>query len=260
MATLSAGNTGLGNDSALGSATIAFTGGNVVAVTTPRILTNQVELQANATVITGQAMTLNGQINVTGGDRNLSFGTSLTALQTGTIGGNINLSEDGLAHTMTLGGSNENLTVSGTISDGAAPGAGTLLISNQFGTITLSGNNTGLTDTVVLNAAQFGNGTLVIGNNNALGSGTFFLGSSNAPQNGGNIFITGGDKTLANPFEINAGQNAAIYGTDNLTLTGVVTNFGQARKLTNDIASNKQLILTNTLNLAADANATQLPD
>ena len=229
-------------------------GGNILGANGPRTIANAVELLGNTNVLLGSDVSLTGTINLNGGDRQISAGNGFGATQNLTLN-NINLSDDGAAHSLTLAGNNGNMTVNGIISNGNAS-VGSLNITMQLGTVTLNGANT-FSGTTTFNAGIFGNGTLAIGNDSALGTGTFMIGAT-SPSGGGNILITGGNRTLANPVLINPGQQATIYGSNNLTLSGVVTNFGGARRLTNDLASNKTLTLTNTLNLSADTTSQQL--
>src|SRR5437773_997319 len=110
-ATLSAGNTGLGNDGAMGTATLALAGGNIFATGSPRVIANPLVMLGNTTVLTGQSVTLNGTIDISGGDRSLNTGNGFVGSQSVTINGSINLSSDGSAHTLSLGGANGSTVI-----------------------------------------------------------------------------------------------------------------------------------------------------
>ncbi|MBS0633782.1 MAG: autotransporter-associated beta strand repeat-containing protein [Verrucomicrobia bacterium] len=168
--TLSAGALSLGQNSALGTGTFTFAGGEVSAAST-RSIANATALTGNGTVGGAANFTFTGGITQSGGNQTLSItNTGVTTISTTAL----TLSELNAARTLTLDvdGASGGLVVSGVIQDGSGTGADSL-VKNGGGALTLSGANT-FTGGATLNA-----GNVTIGNNAAFGTGTLTLGGAN---------------------------------------------------------------------------------
>jgi len=193
---LSSGTLVLGNNASLGGAASALTiTGGSIDVTAARSTTNN------------NAQNWNGDFTYVGSNT-WNTGTNTTV----TLGGN---------RAVTVSAS--NLTVGGTITDGASSYS---LTKNGNGTLTLQAANT-FDGGVTLNV-----GTLVFNNAASLGSGTFTI-------NGGTI--DGNNVTIANAqvwngdFTYGAAVNTLNLGTGAVTLTSDVrltTNLNGVRTLT----------------------------
>jgi len=96
-------------------------------------------------------------------------------------------------------------TAAGDIAVGGAINGPSAVTKSGNGTLTLSGNNSGMGGGVALSA-----GTLNVNNNNALGSGALTIGGGTALDN-----TSGGSVTLANAMNWNG--NFIFAGTTNLT-------------------------------------------
>jgi autotransporter-associated beta strand protein len=129
-----------------------------------------------------------------------------------------------------------NQTYSGAIQDG---GVGKVVALTKLGggSLTLSGTNT-YSGTTTLTT-----GTLIAGSDSAFGSGIFSL-------NGGTIQASGGDRSLANTFTLNA--SGTVSGSENLIFTGAFTESGNSRTLTSSITSGKTFTLAGNVFLAND--------
>ena len=83
------------------------------------------------------------------------------------LGGAIGLSNNATAHTLTISGDQQSTTISGIISDGAAPGGSVVKTGN--GSLTLSGDNT------FTGGFRHEGGTVVTGSDSSLGAGSLAL-------------------------------------------------------------------------------------
>lgn len=159
------------------------------------------------------------------------------------IGGSIATTRTGGAiSTLTISGVGTT-SVTGNISDGNTGGKVAISVGvTTAGTVALSGDNTNMSGGVTLNlAAQ----VLQLGSDTALGSGTF-----NIAQNGTVQAITG-DRSISNAITLN--NSSTISGSQNLTLTGIITLNNNSRALANNITTGKLLTLSgNTLFLGTD--------
>ncbi len=139
------GTLNIGNDSALGSATLTM-GGTSSATPTlaatggSHTITNSITLTSvttgNATIAGTNNLTVNGTLLNSGGNRTLTVNNSALT----TFGGGVNLSEGAIARTLTINGSG-NTTISGAIINGGTATSGNLTYSGT-GTLALSGTNT----------------------------------------------------------------------------------------------------------------------
>ncbi|HEX4412565.1 MAG TPA: autotransporter-associated beta strand repeat-containing protein, partial [Lacipirellulaceae bacterium] len=164
--TLSAGTLALGNAGALPSTgPLALGGGTLSNVSGSAIVApNVTTLTANTTLAGTSALTLNGGLTNSGGNRTLTL--SNTA---GTTLGAINLSEAAATgRTLTLTGNN-NVTITGPIQNASTAGAGNgaLTFNSAFhGTATLSGAST------YTGATTISGGTVLATNTSGSATGT----------------------------------------------------------------------------------------
>ena len=121
----------------------------------------------------------------------------------------------------TLGFSGGTSTFSGNIISG--PGSGTIAVTVNSGSLTLSGNNT-FTAGVTVNGAS----TFAVGSDTAAGTGTLNI-------NAVNDTIQSADantRTLANAVTLGQNANFGAPGTGNLVFSGAVNSGGAAKTLT----------------------------
>lgn len=147
---------GIGSDRALGTGTLQVQpSGEIFASGAARSVTNAVSLRGDTTISGSQNLTFSGPVTQFGGDRTVTLNNTGTT----TISGNVALSDNNTARTLTLTGPGD-ATVSGIISNGGT-GAGNLT-KGGTGTLTLSGANT-YTGTTTVNG-----GTLLLAGNDRL--------------------------------------------------------------------------------------------
>lgn len=240
----SAGSLQIGNDSGLGTGTfIGSSTGTVSASGGARTIANNVTWSGNGTVGGGNDLTINGTFTSSG-----AASRSLTANNSGmtTLAGSVFLAPDNTtARGLTIAGTGP-VTISGVIANN---NAGNTLASaftlNSSGTLTLSNANT-YTGTTSLSA-----GTLIVGNKSAFGTGTV---SWNGVTTSASTDLSGAN-AIANAGTIGATGNI-FNGSNNLELSGVLTNSVSANTITNNI-SGGTFTLSNTLNLSnASTNRT----
>lgn len=165
--------------------------------------------------ITGNTITLAGDVvNSSNRTQTINSGLLLASNSTFTaafgdltIGGAIGLSSNATARTLTISGT-QNSTVSGVISDGAAPGGS--VVKTGTGTLTLGGNNS-FTGGFLHNG-----GTVVAGSDLALGTGALSF-------QGGTLQASG-NRTFANS-SVSLGGSYTFAGspmlfTGNLSIQG----------------------------------------
>ncbi len=185
---LSAGTLRVGNNAALGTGTLTWTGGTLAGndATTARTLTNAITLGADVTlgsILAPANLTLSGAVSLTGN-------RVLTVNGTG------------------LGGQ----TLSGIVS-----GTGFGLTKRGAGALTLSGANT-FTGGFTLDT-----GAVRIGNNAAFGTGPLTV---NGGLLSSNAATTGGDRTLTNAVTLGGSVTLGDGSTGLLTFSGPVTLTG----------------------------------
>jgi fibronectin-binding autotransporter adhesin len=211
------GTLNIGNDAALGGATLTMggTSANTPTITASdgaRTIFNGITLAAvttgSGTIAGANALTVNGTLLASGGPRTLVINNSgLT-----TFGGNILLSSDNTTteRGLTIGGTGNTL-VSGVIANNNVGNTlGAALTYNGSGTLTLSGSNTyGGTTTI-------SSGTVKIGNFNALGNGRTSLSAGATMDLNGNSL---GISSLYNGAALSGGIVDNVSAGGNITLT-----------------------------------------
>lgn len=204
--TLSSGTLAVGDNLALGSSTFALNGGTLVADNGARVLGNTVTLGGNAIVGGALALSLTGNITLTG-SRTLTVNNS-----SDTTLGNIALSNSATSRTLTMTGSGTTV-VSGVISNGGTATA-SALTKTGANRVILSGANT------YGGATTVSSGTLEIRNNAALGTtvGTTTVAS------GASLALTGNITTAERVFIAGTGAGGAgaivnISGNNSITTT-----------------------------------------
>jgi autotransporter-associated beta strand protein len=176
-----------------------------------------------ATLLLGDANTYAGGTTVNAGSLALVTDTS-TGSGSLTFNNVVNVLGIGLARTLANSvslGANATLTVAGTQDftfNGVISGASGALASTDPGVLTLNGVNT-FGGGVTINQ-----GTLSVGNDSALGTGTLILTDMRMIQS------VGSAHTIANNASFV--DRAIITGSNNLTLTGVITSSGANQQLT----------------------------
>jgi autotransporter-associated beta strand protein len=143
------------------------------------------------------------------------------------------------------GSSTAGNTISGVLTN-ANTGADALSVLVDGGaTWILSGANTHTGNTTV------SAGALGLGNDAAAGSGTLVLSN-------GNIFASGGDRTIANAVTLSNNTTPAFVGDYSITFTGAFNNAASANNtaLTNNIVASKSLTLGTVANTAITAART----
>ncbi len=210
----------MGHASALGTGTLTLQGGTLDGGAANRTIANAVSLVSNTSF---------------GGSADLTFTNTLTLAnnRTLTLAGSgqtvlndIALSADATAHRLILAGSGD-LTIDGTISDGAAPSGGRLNKTGT-GTLTLNGTNTYTGDTTLTA------GTVIVGSDAAFGDGTgsVALGTMTLQGDGTTRSITNdgtltGNLTIAGASDLNLGGTFTLTGNRTLTLDNTgTTTFG----------------------------------
>ena len=219
----------------LGSGNVTFDGGTLRWGTgnTTDISSRLAPLGASGGTadLNGQALTFGTAVTGTGGLA-LTGGGSLTLTGDSTFGGALTI---GSGTTVNLGAGGATGSVAGPVVNngslvvnrgndlayqGVLSGSG-LFTKNGAGSITLGGDNSGFSGASSLNA-----GTVALAHNNALGTGA-------ATLNGASLEASGGARTLATPFRLNA--DTTIGGSEALTLTGSLT-----------LLRNRDLTISNT--------------
>lgn len=230
------GTLNLGNDSALGGATLTLggTSGNtptLIASGAARSIANSITLNTvttgAATIGGSNALTVGGNLLATGGPRTLTVNNSALT----TFNGGVLLSNDNTTtgRGLTVNGSGST-TINGVIANNNAGNtlAATLAYSGT-GTLSLSGANT-YTGTTTIS-----NGTVKVGNSRALGFGRASLASA------GTLDLNGNNLSLA--FLNNVGAlsggvvTSSVAGSATLTIgSGIGGNTGTSTNYT-DIAA-----------------------
>jgi len=185
--TLSAGNLGVGNDSAIGSGTLTFNGGGISSDSaTPRTI-------ANAVAFTGDGR-LSDAVN----------NGKLTFTNTVDLGA--------AARTLTINGDANNVVEFSGIISGADGG-----ITKAGGGVLMLSNNNNYTGGTTLSS-----GTLIIGNAGALGAGRFTIAGAGTLAAAGTIVITNPVDGNSN-FSI-GGTGALTLGDMTLNANRTITN------------------------------------
>lgn len=186
-----------------------FTNNNIIA-------TNNTYITAATTA--GSTVAINSLV-INGGDLSIADGKTLTNTSGALLFvSNNSIKSSGATGAVAFGASGAvtvNTSITAELS--ALITGATGFTKDGNGTLVVSGNNTGYTGTTYVNG-----GTLAVTNSNALGSGTITLNGM-----GGALAASGGPVTIANAISLNYGNNTyggLIGGTEDLTLTGLVTN------------------------------------
>jgi fibronectin-binding autotransporter adhesin len=181
---------------------------------------DEVRLFSSLTVTVGNLVQFAGGLSVTGTSQLVSVNNA-----GGTVIGNIQLSADGLAHTLTLNAWSSGVaTVNGVISDGATGGS---VVLGGNATIALNGTNTYGGGTTIDSGAR-----VVVGNLGAFGSGPVsftFTGSTTVAAT-----VSG---TLANNFNFAQSDVTFTGPGQSLTLGGPGVNLFSSGSLVNELAS-----------------------
>jgi autotransporter-associated beta strand protein len=155
--TLSAGTLGAGNNTALGTGTLAFNGGTLLASGGPVTLGNAVTLSGSATVAGANDLTLSGSVTLTG-NRTLTINNTGTTTLSGGVG------QSGGSWSFTKAGAGLLVvTATGSYGGGTTLSAGTLSVANALalgtgklilsgGTLEASGGPMALANTVTISA------------------------------------------------------------------------------------------------------------
>ncbi|MBD8872774.1 autotransporter-associated beta strand repeat-containing protein [Rhodanobacter sp. DHB23] len=165
---------------------------------------------------------LNGAVEVTNiATATIDVAASGLNLSGGTLG-NSALITNGVT-TIDTGLAGTSTTISGVIS-GSAPGGGALVLTDS-GTLTLSGTNTYTGGTTMT-----GGGTLVFGNDSALGTGALEVASNVQLDASATV-------SIANAILILNSDALTVLGTNDLTLSGVISGGGAAGLTKNGLAT-----------------------
>lgn len=230
------GTLNLGNDSALGGATLTLggTSANTPTITASggaRTLANSITLGAvttgAATIGGSNALTINGTLLASGGPRTLTVNNSALT----TLGGSVLLSSDNTTtgRGLTINGTG-NTTISGVVANNNAGNTlSSTLTYGGSGTLTLSSANTysGIT--------SINSGTVKVGNAKALGLGRAKLASgATLDLNGNNLDLA----YLYNGAALSGGVvTSSVAGSATLTIgSGIGGNTGTSANYT-DIAA-----------------------
>jgi len=224
--TLTSGTVIANDNAALGTSTITFNGGVLVAGGTAGAFANNVAF-ASAGGLIG---VIGGSNNVTLSGTLSSNSNTLTLANSGstTISGPVAISTSSTTQTLTVNGAS-NVTVSGVIGNGGTATAGNLIYSGG-GVLTLSGSNTFSGTTTV------GSGTLQIANGNALQNSTVAIPTNNALVIGSGVTAVafGGLSGSNNLALANAGGSAfslAVGGNGGTTAySGALSGSGSFTK------------------------------
>jgi autotransporter-associated beta strand protein len=200
--TLTTGTITAGNNTALGTGTLTLNGGTLQGDGTARALANAITLSNNSTIAGSSALTFNGTLTNSNGNRTLTNNNA-----GGFTLGAVNLSNNGTSRTLTIAGTGLT-TINGVIANGSTSTAGAITKTGT-GTLVLNGTNT------FAGAKTLTAGTVQVGNNAAFGTGTVTL-------NGAILQGDGTARTLANAVSLNAAST--IGGSSALTFNGTFTN------------------------------------
>ena len=192
------------NNGGIASGLLTLSGGMLQATSaSPLTLSNAVLVSASSTVSGAQALTFNGSLTNSGGNRSLTNNMTNTL----TLAGPIYLSENGtVGRTLTIAGTG-NTIINGAIANFNGSGtAGGLAITNT-GTVTFAGNNT------YSGATTLTAGTLQLQNANAIQNSPLSL-------NGGTLQLrSDSNTTFASSGNITIGGSTTI-NVDRLTADG----------------------------------------
>lgn len=236
---VSVGTVGIGNDTAFGTSSLTLAGGTLTAVGGPHSISNVTSLGLGGGTIAGaNDLTFTGSFTNSGGNR------TLTVTNTGTTTfGTVNLSNDSTNRTLTITGSG-NTVFGGVIQNGGGSTASNLTFDNSYaGTATINGTNTYSGTTTLTN------GTFVLGNTSAFGTSGVTWGGVNVSASmdlsGANAIANIGTLAATNTFT----------GSNNIELSGTLTNTSNSGTIKNNISSGETLTLSGTLNLSNNANS-----
>ena len=261
-----AGNTTISNAIGTATGTLTKDGAGTLILSGANTLTGGVTINAGSIQI-GNA----GALNSTAGSQNaITFGASSTSVlslngtsiairslnSNATPGTPVVQNANASAATLTIGNSANAASIyDGVIQDGTGGGALGLAKAGT-GTLTLTGNNT-YSGGTTLSA-----GTLALGQKNALGTGTLTISAASTA-----LYSTtdlGGANAVANAVNLRA--NSSIVGSNNLTLSGALTQNGSSLSLTVNNAGATELAgpiylsenssVGRTLTLVATTNTT----
>lgn len=200
--TLSAGELTVGNNSALGTGALAWTGGTLSGTGGPISLANAFTVGGNVILGGSTPLTLsgNGSINAS---RTITVSNTAATVISGPV---LAFTAANATSTLTVNGAG-NLTISSVIQNGPGSGPDGLTMSGT-GTLTLSAAN------LYSGTTTLSSGTLATGNNQALGTSTLAL-------NGGTLRADTTARVLSN--SVTLGGNAIVGGAFALTLSGNAT-------------------------------------
>jgi autotransporter-associated beta strand protein len=243
--TLTAGALILGNNSSLGSSTLALSGGSLEASTALSGVPNPVVVLGNTVLGGSNSFTLSGNLTNSTTNHTLTITNTNSVV---TVSGNIYLSDSqGTAHNLSFNSNvaNSALVLSGNIADSAGgptsgTAAGTFIVQPNIAgdTVLISGTNT-YTGTTSLGGNHLG--VITITNSSAFGTSAVQLNSTQ--------IATSTNLALNNNFST-AGANVNILsGSNSLTINGSFTNTANATF--NNISSglltlNGNIFLTST--------------
>ena len=271
--TLNEGTLILGNATALGTGALSITNASAlqgsIDLDGANALANALNIGGTLTVSGLSNVTINGLTTGTAGDASRTLNSSLPTGKVLVLGGNVNLGNatNTVGRTLTIGGTGST-TILGNIVDGNAFANGLTITANgTLGPVvtTLSGTNSysGLT---TLNASNstlllLGSNSSSIGNTTMSGGKIQFNNASNGGLAGGLLTLSGG--TLE-PLQVTSLSNnstlsgsISVIGSQNLTMSGVMTQSAGSRTLTNTLTSGNVLSLAD-VNLSDSATARTL--
>src|SRR5580704_10014319 len=256
--TLTAGTLAVGNNSALGTGTLAFANGTTLQAAAAVSLGNAMTLSGSATINNnGNALTIGGAIGGTGGFTATGAGTT-TLTSTNTYSGPTSVAAGSTLQTNAPNalGSSSALTVSGTVNlngnnqtVGALAGTATGVVDLQGANLTAGGANTNTNYSGIIQdgvgggvLTKVGTGTLTLSGANtfaggiALTAGTLGVGSNAALGTGTLAFANA--TTLQAVAAVSLGNAMTLSGNNTvddqgnaLSLTGVISGGGILTKI-----------------------------